>query len=318
MKSIKLNLYISLLGLTMTACGGSGGGTGSTNVDAGIAEPTITNGRKVASIVAADQTQSGISLALNSVSENSTTNTPLLLNQLQSLISTDYSKAKPYNYALNQVVSGSENCPSGGLVKYSGEGNDTTGGTVTVTYQQCQDGNTVLNGSVRMTLSNYNIAAENFRNTEMNFTSDFTTKDLSSGGSVTIHKNSLYKGTVREFDRDGDVKKLKMEFTATVSSGSEKSSQENAIYYIKLGNSSNAMYQTAGRIFIDNLASYVDYDSSYDMSKTPFTYNASGFYSGTARYNMKDKAKLKITIASLNNVRISIDKNGDGVYEMVE
>ncbi len=265
MKSIKLNLYISLLGLTLVACDSGGGSTGSSNIDASIAEPTITNGRKVASIVATDQTQSGISLALNSVSENSTTNTPLLLNQLQSLISMDYSKAKPYNYALNQVVSGSENCPSGGSVKYSGEANDTTGGTVSVTYQQCQDGNTVLNGSVRMTLSNYNVAAENFRNTEMNFTSDFTTKDLSSGGSVTIHKNSLYKGTVREFDRDGDVKKLKMEFTATVSSGSEKSSQENAIYYIKLGNRSNAMYQTAGRIFIDNLASYVDYDSSYDI-----------------------------------------------------
>jgi hypothetical protein len=80
------------------------------------------------------------------------------------------------------------------------------------------------------------------------------------------------------------------------------------------------MYQTKGRIYIDNLASYVTYDTTYDMSKTPFVFNKNGTIKnddGEARYNMSGNGKVKIIASQEDDgVKIYIDEDGDGVYSL--
>jgi hypothetical protein len=58
------------------------------------------------------------------------------------------------------------------------------------------------------------------------------------------------------------------------------------------------------------------------MSKTPFVFNKKGtikYDNGEARYNMSGNGKVKI-IASQDDdgVKIYIDENGDGTYELSE
>ena len=77
------------------------------------------------------------------------------------------------------------------------------------------------------------------------------------------------------------------------------------------------MYQTQGKIYIDNLNSFVNYDTTYDMSQTPFVFSYKGLLSGEARYNMSSGGKVKI-VAESNKAVTYVDANGDGVYELRE
>lgn len=323
MKCVKRNLYIGILSLAIvTACGGGGSVSDAGNgvkpelQNAVAAKPTVSNGREVADIVATDQRQSVP--GLNRVNDNVSINTTLFLNQLRDLVLLDFKAAKSDSYTLNEVVNETEQCTGGGVISYSGSGNDTTGGSVNVVYKNCRQGSVTYNGRMKLEISNYSAALDGFKNIDIKLLSDLAVKNSSTGESITIKEGSFYNTDISEYNSDGEPKKMKMTVSTTAFSGSKKSSQQNSVYYIANGNSSTRMYQTAGKLYFNKLTSYVDYDKSYDMSKTPFVYDKRGVYSGTGRYNMQGKAKLKIVVESLNNVRIYIDSDGNGVYETVD
>ena len=93
--------------------------------------------------------------------------------------------------------------------------------------------------------------------------------------------------------------------------GITKFGQQNCEYFISDKDYQEELYQTKGRIYINNLESYVDYDTSYDMSVTPFVFNYSGVVSGEGRYIMANGANLKVF-----HDRVEIDADNDGTYEL--
>ena len=89
------------------------------------------------------------------------------------------------------------------------------------------------------------------------------------------------------------------------------------MYHYKTDNANEILYQKKGIIYIDNLTKYAEYDTSYDMSKTPFIYNFFyGLQSGEARYNLSNGSKMRIVIEG--SVKVEVDTNGDGEYELTD
>ncbi|NOZ91372.1 MAG: hypothetical protein GXO60_08830, partial [Epsilonproteobacteria bacterium] len=145
------------------------------------------------------------------------------------------------------------------------------------------------------------------------FTTDFSIQDISTGDVANIKKNSNF--TISSLSGD----RVKLEVTLQATSGSNYYGQKNAIYYVYDGGNSTYLYQTKGRIYINNLNNYVDYDTSYNMSQTPFEYDSNGaLVSGEAHYLMANNGKLKIRVESANNPVSYIDADGDGVFEQSE
>lgn len=325
MKSLS---YISGFGLALVlsiglnGCGGGGGGSSSGSTsglsfpsNAVVAKPTLANGEKVKDATATNQIE-GVP-GLNSVDTNSKLNTALLSSKISTIMFKYTKNINFQSYALNEAVNETDNCSGGGTISYSGNGDDTHGGSVTVTANNCNGRYEKINGSMYMTIGNYDSSADNFKDYTIKFTTDFTVTNLSDSSVEKISKNSYMAINTTAFDSYGDMKDFKLSMSLQATDGSEYYGLQDCVFYYNKAGSDLEMYQTKGRIYIDNLASYVNYDTNYDMSQTPFVF--SGYYgtlqSGEARYNMSSNGKVKIVVES-NEAKTYVDADGDGTYEL--
>lgn len=318
LKYIGVSLAIAL-SLGISGCGG-GGGSSSTGDTSGlsfpsnavVAEPTLANGILVEDAVATDQT-TGVPL-LNSVDVNSKFNVALLGNEVSNTISKHIKDININSYSLNETINETYSCQSGGSYSVSGSGTQYVSAAMTMNFNQCNQGGVISNGSVYASISNYDSNADDYKDISIRFTSDFTG---TAGSTVAkISKNSYINVNVLTYAY-GSKATFKLAMSMQATDGTIYFGQKDSIYYFSTDGYNTQMYQTQGKVYINNLVSYVDYDTSYDMSQTPFVFNGSSITSGEARYKMSGSGKVKIIVQS-NNPITYIDADGDGTYELSE
>ena len=316
-----------VLGIGFSGCGGGGGGSSSGSTsglsfpsNAVKAKPTLENGKKVKDVVATNQAResSGLISGLNSIDTNSKLNTALFSSKISTIIFKHTKNINLQSYSLNEAVNQTYNCSGGGTISYNGNGDDINGGTITMVANNCSEYDVKMNGSVYATIGNYDSSADDFKDYTIKYTTDF---DVAIGNSVIkIFKNSYEAINITKFDEYGGIQDFKFSETLKATAGSESYGVQDGIYYFKINNVNDLeMYQTSGKVYINNLASYVNCDTTYDMSKTPFVFSGySGtLQSGEARYNMSGSGKVKIVVES-NEAKTYVDADGDGTYELHE
>lgn len=322
-KSTKL-IFVSLIASAFVGCGGSGSSTPDTTSglnfpsNAVIAEPTLDNGKKVRDAVVGSQNVNSNSFILNSVDDNSKNiDTTFVSNNILMTLHKyiEYKKS----YSLNEVINETENCSGGGTI--SAQGNENVGDSAyaTVSFDNCIENNIKMNGKMYITANNYDNNVDEYKNYNIDFTTDFTAINLSDNSTLNVKKGSNISEQVIDFDEYESPKDYKVLETIQGTYDGKSFGEKDCEFYATLNQSNGKLkiYQTKGRVYIDNLASYVDYDANYDMSKTPFVYNLYDYSleSGEARYNMANNGKVKIVVES-NEPKVYVDANGDGNYEL--
>jgi len=316
MKKIGISLTI-LSSLILVGCGGGGSSSSSDSLNfpsnSVIAKPTLENGQKVEDATTTNQ----VSGVLNSIDTTSKLNTALLGSKI-SKKALEYSKnINLKSYSLNETIDESESCSQGGTINYSGEVKENNGGTITFKVNKCQEDGEIMDGIINMKISNYDSNADDYKNYDFKFISDFTVDNISDNVKVKIFAKSYMSIDVSSFDNYGEMEKAKLSLTLQAKEGSEFYGLKDCTYYIK-DNYNFEIYQTGGRVYINNLVSYVDYNTNYDMSKTPFIFKYNDtLISGEAHYNMSNNGEVKIKVES-NEAKTYIDADGDGIYELRE
>jgi len=311
-KTLGISLIVAAtLSIGFTGCGGGGDSSSGSSLsfpsNAVSAEPTIENGEKVEEVVTQDpQTM----YSINSVNSSNTQNIALTMKQLNEVLK---EKVDLNYYSLNETINETESCSNGGTIKISGSGSETGGATIDMTFNNCDYYDVSLDGKITTSMSNYNSTYDDYANISMTFVTDFTVS--TSGITAKIIQGSTTKLEYSNFTGWYEADKLKMTISAISEVNGIKTGQRDAVYYFSNLTSTPSMYQTSGKIYIDNLASYVDYDTSYDMSQTPFIFNGSGLDSGEAHYIMSNGGKLKIVVEG-GAVVVYIDADGNGDYEL--
>lgn len=310
--------FILLLGIGLSGCGGEL--TKRTDVltfptYATRAAPTLENGQRVARVVAVNQI--GGVPGLNSIDGKSGFNIALLSRKVAAKIVKQFKTIGTQSDSLNKTLNESENCSDGGRLSYSGSGDKTNGVSVTYTADNCSDGVLVTNGSVLVVASNYDSSTGSFKNYRLQFTTDYSVSNLADDLFVKILQNSTMGIDVTAFDDFGDMKDYKVSETLQATNGSDTYGLEDALFVYYQGDSSLQMYQTKGRVYINNLTAYVDYDRGYDMSLNPFVFSGDGYrlQSGAAVYRMQNDAKLEVIIED-SSIKVYIDADGDGTFEI--
>ncbi len=312
-KSFGLSLtVISILGIGFTGCGTGSSSEGTASLsfpsNAVSAAPTIENGKRVKEIVAKNQQTA---YSINAINTSSSQNIVLSIKQTTDLINQVDLKF----YSLNATVNQTEACYDGGTMNISGSGSETGGTSLTITFNKCNQNGMVLNGKLLTNASNYNSTYGAYTNTDITYLSDTTVS--ASGITSIVYSGSTVKLHISNITGYFSANTMKLYLSTLEETNSIKSGQKNSVYYFDLSTSLPKMYQTSGRLYINNLASYVDYDTSYDMSQTPFVFGYSGLNSGEARYIMANGGKVKI-VAESGQAKTYIDANGDGIYELSE
>jgi len=274
-----LKVFISTLFLfLLVGCGGVKMETSSNSLfpgSASLAPATSSNGAKVADMLLSynlDNAQP--SLKLVSKPRKTKTLLDLELSTLKML------QNRLDNNRLQRVVDEGDNCINGGTYYKSGEITKEYGGEIEYNYNNCQIGETIYDGIMRVKASSYDYDLRYFKNLHIEYITNFntnyydTTYTIKAGSTIDtklLSKNSIkilsnivskYNGELRGFkDVEFIVEKLIQGTT---------------------------LYQTKGRIYINNLKNYVEYDSGYDMSQSPFEYDSSNsVVSGEAFYKIR-------------------------------
>jgi len=307
-KLITLGL-ITLSTLAFTACGG--GSSSSDTIafpkDAAQAEANNANAKEVTDVVASNPASTTSSL--NAVENSSSQNIALTLYKAYQKTP----KLPLQNYALNETFSETVECDEG-TIAYSGSGTETGGATINIRYNQCTYSDITMNGSAEIKYSNYDDFYENYTVTSTRYTSNFS---ITRGSFyTTIFRGSTFTSSVvlSSIEGDNEAEQYQLSLTTISEANGEKSGQEGSIYFF---NNQGEMYQTAGKIYINNLTSYVTYNTSYDMSQTPFVFNYNGeLTSGEARYLMANGGKVIIGADSYG-VYTLLDSDGTGDYQEV-
>jgi len=308
-------LGISVTTLFLTGCGSSPDSSYLTDsssatvfpADATTAEPTVDNGTEVRDIVAQNQNTSF------APTSNDTQNSNLML-ALGDIYKTLDDITVGTGMTTKEVASGSYECPSGGSYQYSASGSESDA-IFSVDYNSCDIYGILYDGSISIHSQSYDETTSTFKYSETEFLTDF---DIQlNGQNMKIYKGGTMDMEVLSSDSYGNVDKIKLGINMITAVDDEKGGQKDASYIIETIDSyRSSIYQTTGRIYINNLESYVDYDTSYDMSQTPFVFYNNVLESGEAYYDMNG-GKLKIKVES-NQAVVYVDSNNDGVYELSE
>jgi hypothetical protein len=304
--------YITLL----ISCGGGGNSQLSISPldfsQALMAEPTLQNGEKVEETAAVNQQNQ---YSLNSISANTGINPIFVFHKLANSINQS-TQTDPYS--LNAVVS--EFCEYGG--DYSGTvSGDLSNGNAFITYDDCSliTGIT-MSGTVMATLTNCDIFGD-CEKVNITYVSNVLIEiDDSSLGAFS---STIIAGSTQEAEysnRNLLGYTLDMKITAIQIVDGRRIGLEDADVRSKFNLFTPLeMYYRSGRFFIDDLMAYADYDTSYDMSLTPFIFdnNTGEIISGEARFRMANGGIAKI-VGNGGEPMTYVDADGDGFFELIE
>ena len=276
---LKFTLF-TIFTFMLLGCGGINTKTTSNSLfpaDARLADATNENGVKVADMLLSynlDNNQPSLKL-VNSKHK-----------RVQSLLSLELAQLQMVNSKVNRpsrlqrVVDDSGSCSNGGTYYKSGELTKANGGEVEYQYNNCQIGDTVYDGIMRVKATNYDYDLNKFRKIEINYVTDFKTTYYDS--SYTIKDGSKITTELL------DTNYIKVLSNIVSSSSKGLRGFRDVEFIIDKFTQGTTLYQTKGRIYINNLQDFVEYDSSYDMSQSPLEYDNSGsVVNGEAYYRMR-------------------------------
>ena len=289
-------------------CGG-GGGTSTASIlnkEAVAAPVTVENGKEVARDVTSSRMNSNL-MVLNGISDESGLNTAIVAQTLFK----EASRALPSSGSvLNETINESEECDYGGSISYSGSGNETSGGRVLINFNHCKnDPDLEINGKINVEVRLSHGEPSYYKIT---VPSDLTLQ--ADEISMVTYAGSWI--VVDNFTNDGES--FDMSYTTKIRLANRLYGSENSKMHMDITYNGLSFYQIRGKEYIDNLTSYVRYDTSYDMSQTPFVFDSLGLRSGTAMYVGENEGKIKVEVTDLNEVTVFIDADNDGVYEEQE
>lgn len=329
MKTTLLSIVAaSFLMINFTGCGGggsssggNGGGNGSEEVsfpsNAAAAEPTQENAEKVAKTVVADPNSSLSNLGLNSVSSEKTVSNVGLLKQSTDIFNKSIQRHPLENQALNETVNQSSECTDGGSVTITGSGSDETGGTITMTYDNCQEDSTSMNGKIQSVTSDYNSDADDYAKMNITFLTDFSVSDSDVGSSFSFayKAGSYINEKVNKFsDANGYMypSDISIDTSYIITVNEMKFGLKDCAFNFKYNDSSMSdldFTQSKGRIYIDNtLTKYVDVDTSYNPP-VHYSYQYGTLESGKGYYIMANSTPLTITATGSGSYTTNIGNN---------
>ena len=295
MKTIIKSFLIVATALFVVGCGGGGSGNNGGDKEAlfpensKLASPTDDNAVKVIDMLLSYNLDNNTpSLRVTSSDNKKSKNnslTSFALSQLKLV------KAKLPNASMKamKVINDNGQCSNGGRYYKNGEITKANGGEVEYEYNNCKlDDGIVYDGIMKVKANNYDYDREEFTKIDIEYTTDFSVNDGS--GKYTILKGS----TISTELLDNGYIKVK---TSIVSNkNGEKSGFKNVTFIIESYDEGTLLYQTTGRIYINNLKEYVELDRSYDTSETPLEFDSSNsVQNGEVHYLMRS-AILKIVI----------------------
>ena len=145
--------------------------------------------------------------------------------------------------------------------------------------------------------------------------------------SIIVHKGSKFDRKIISFDENGEDLEATLLTTYQMTQRGKVHGLQNVSFHSIVNRDGNfEIYQTQGRTYMNNLNSYVDYDTSYDMSDTPFSFKKNSkdeyliidnLYSGEARYLMANDIKIKV-LAGIKSLSAFIDLDSNGSFETQE
>ncbi|MCB4744762.1 MAG: hypothetical protein LGB07_03800, partial [Sulfurovum sp.] len=313
------------LTLGFTGCGSSSGNDTSSlsfPSDAKVAKPTIENGEKVKKVTTINQSRAvpGFSSSGGNVKSHTEKLKARKEKMSKEMLAYTQKDTDMQPYASDtEAVSVTEECTGGGTLSYSGNGNLSGAANLTYAANNCVEGNMKLNGHVHITVSNLDENSKNFKDYTIRYITDFTATDLYENSSEKISPDSHMEIHVTKFKISGEIEEYTLGTSIQATKGTEFYGLKDCIFQVKETNDTEEMYQTTGKVYIDNLDLYVEYDTSYDMSKTPFVFNkdTGELLSGKAIYKMDGNGKVKVVVEG-NRKRTYVDTDGDGTYELSE
>jgi len=300
MKQLKLSAIL-LSSILLTACGGgSGGGNNpSSNLNfpasATLAEATQENGEKVAKGTISNNVS-----YLNSVEDSSGANSSLIAHNVSNILS-EYVENLPQSNALNVVTDFDKKCAVSGTT--SGSINTDTA-AYTITFNNCidnGDGAKAMNGSLFGTVQLDN------NDKELRFSLKVTKALKASNSTMDVGSSMDIKYLVA-----GDSSDVIITMSATGFENNQRYGCKECVLHTKvLANNDIRIYQTKGQLYIgDDLGAYVIYDTSYDMSATPFVFSHSDGkvnVGGIAKFKSKDNKIIEIKAVANGNAELWID-----------
>jgi hypothetical protein len=331
MHVINKSLCVPLLLLTLGISGCNGGGGGSSSSSASVQAPVYSGNTKAAVIT----TDNSITLAANVIGSSSTglivaagivaeqqpAQTPDLvqlgprlsndlratLNRVASNLSSGVQSVTGASVSVNETLP----CDLSGTVSVSGSLDDITGtGTLCFTFDSCQDIDGWLNGQATFRIDAYDAAYDFFTDTTISFTAlqvKDTYYDVTLSGSlrsqVTIFSNreQLSGSYVARDNTSGELAKL--ENLAVIV-------DYNSVLYPSYYNLSIL----SGRIF-DSIEGYVDVAATAPWFFATLTqdFPTSG---GALVLTGANNARISVTPASNTLVKVELDLDANGAYEL--
>ncbi|SFV86332.1 hypothetical protein MNB_SUP05-SYMBIONT-4-629 [hydrothermal vent metagenome] len=299
MKQLKLSAIL-LSSILLTACGGGGGNNPSSNLNfpasATLAEANEENGEKVAKGTISKNVS-----YLNSVENSSGANSSLIAHNVSNILS-KYVENLPQSNALNVVKYFDRACDVSGTI--SGSVNTDTA-AYTITFNNCinnGDGAEAINGSAFGTVQLDNNDKELSFSLKVRETLKVSNSTMDVGSSMDI-KYSV---------AGDDNKDVTITMSATGTENNQKYGCKVCKFHTKvLANNDIQIYQTEGQLYIgDDLGAYVIYDTSYDMSTTPFVFlhgDGKVNVGGIAKFKSKDNKIIEIKAVANGNAELWID-----------
>lgn len=266
--------------------------------NATVAAPTPENADKVAKTVVTDPTSSITSLGINNISADKTVSSMQLLKKSTDILHTSLKKHPLDNIALNEAVNETVKCEDGGSIQFNGSGSEATGGTITITYQECKEYSSTINGKIKVVQSNYNSDADEYITTNINFLTDFNV-NTNQSYNFSYKAGSYINEKIIAFSDSNGYKhpsNIAIDTSYIITMNEMKFGLKDCKFNFKYSDNGDLEYiQTQGRIYIDNtLANYVDVDTAYSPA-IDFFYKYNNLDSGIGHYIMGDAKKLTIT-----------------------
>lgn len=303
-----LGIFYALSACTLlfTGCSSDGGGSSTPSlpaVNAAPAEATAANGAKAVNVIINGSEAGDISiLAVSGDAAVSFDAVDFMRNHAH--LAQDAFQAGAVS--LNETINESGTCSGGGTVSINGNATETHI-DITASFSNCTEGGETLDGAMQL-IADSPDGGYTLSYMKALFLTDFT---ISDGTSMMMYAGSYIETNFTSYD-----------YYSNAASGTTTSSAQWMVSGLteRYDNLTSAFSDDGlntftqcmknGRIYIDNLAYYVDIDTSYDPNcDHPFVTVNDILESGSMRLIGADDNLIDVNVTAGNEITV-IDSNG--------
>ena len=180
--------------------------------------------------------------------------------------------------------------------------------TISLGLDNCIEDGTKSNGEISVTITEKNELSTML----MTFTKDTTFEDIEKNEVATVFKNSNVKIIELSDTEEKSIENINFSQSAT-----EKYQLIDLISYEKELSTGTSSYNVSGKVKYNETTYTVD--EKYTANKTPMVSNEKGdLLSGTEKYYNEKGEHVTFKVVAKNKIKISLDKDNDGVDDAEE